>query len=116
MLSVHMDAVERHGDSLTDTITIDFESIPNYVLSTLTACTVARVKEFMRQPGGREYLEARAQAKTDENIEDNTADGPEPRGHFKAFSEWAQENGYGVQQSAISQGSKKNDRQGRGVK
>ena len=55
--------IERHKDSLTDKITVDFQSIPQHVLDDLCAATVASVKAVLRQPGGAEILEARMAAR-----------------------------------------------------
>jgi len=52
-------AIERHGESLTDKIIIDFQSIPCHVLDDICAATVESVKAFLRQPGGREFLETK---------------------------------------------------------
>lgn len=48
---------------LTDTIRIDFVSIPDYVRDTLAAATLAFVRRFLQEPGGKEYLDARIAAK-----------------------------------------------------
>jgi hypothetical protein len=43
-------------DSLTDKLTVDFQSIPPRILAELAAVTVESVKAFLQQQGGREYL------------------------------------------------------------
>jgi hypothetical protein len=55
--------MERHRDSLTDKVTVDFQSIPSHVLDSLCAATVSSVKAFLCQPGGREFLEAKIAAR-----------------------------------------------------
>jgi hypothetical protein len=48
-------------EGLTDKITVDFQSIPKYALDSLAAATAESVKAFLRQPGGREFLEEKAE-------------------------------------------------------
>ena len=51
------------GDE-TGRIKIDFDSIPDHVRESLAAATLESVKEFLRKPGGREFLdENKAQRK-----------------------------------------------------
>ena len=53
---------ELEGE-LTDTIKINLSAIPNYVRDDLAATTLECVKDFLRQPGGREMLDSRIAAK-----------------------------------------------------
>lgn len=48
---------------MTDTIKIDFTAIPDYVREELAEATLESVRAFIRQPGGREFLDARKAAK-----------------------------------------------------
>lgn len=48
---------------MTDTIKIDFAAIPDYVREDLAEATLESVRAFIRQPGGREFLDARKAAK-----------------------------------------------------
>lgn len=48
---------------LTDTININFTAIPSFVREELAAATLDCVKSFLRQPGGREKLDARIASK-----------------------------------------------------
>jgi hypothetical protein len=48
---------------MTDTIKIDFAAIPDYVREELAEATLESVRAFIRQPGGREFLDARKAAK-----------------------------------------------------
>lgn len=48
---------------LTDNIVIDLETIPNHVRDDLAATVFECVKDFLRQPGGREKLDAKKAAK-----------------------------------------------------
>ena len=48
---------------MTDTVKIDFAAIPDYVREELAEATLESVREFIRQPGGREFLDARKAAK-----------------------------------------------------
>ncbi|MCF8017794.1 MAG: hypothetical protein K9L62_00215 [Vallitaleaceae bacterium] len=52
---------EENG--LTDAIKIDFASIPDHVRDEVAAATLESVRSFLRQPGGRERLNARKAAK-----------------------------------------------------
>jgi hypothetical protein len=54
---------DDHVGSLTDTIKIDFASVPNYVRDELAEATLESVRSFLRQPGGREFLDARKNLK-----------------------------------------------------
>lgn len=47
----------------TDPIKIDFAAIPDYVREELAEATLESVRAFIRQPGGREFLDARKAAK-----------------------------------------------------
>lgn len=65
---------------LTDNIRIDFTKIPGHVKEDLAAATMESVKAFLRQPGGKEMLDARIAAKkerskTNENRKDLTGNG-----------------------------------------
>lgn len=44
-------------------IKVEFNTIPDFVREDLAATTLASVEEFLRQPGGREFIEARKLAK-----------------------------------------------------
>jgi hypothetical protein len=44
-------------------IKIDFTAIPDYVREELAEATLESVRAFIRQPGGREFLDARKAAK-----------------------------------------------------
>lgn len=46
-----------------DDVRIDFELIPDHVGDDLAATTLAAVKSFLRQPGGREKLDEKITAK-----------------------------------------------------
>lgn len=48
---------------MTDAIKIDFASIPDCIRDDIAAATLESVKSFLRQPGGREKLNARKAAK-----------------------------------------------------
>jgi hypothetical protein len=48
---------------MTNTIKIDFAAIPDYVREELADATLESVRAFIRQPGGREFLDARKAAK-----------------------------------------------------
>lgn len=48
---------------ITDTIKIDFAAIPDHVRDDLAEATLKSVRSFLRQPGGREFLDARKAAK-----------------------------------------------------
>ena len=48
---------------MTNTIKIDFAAIPDYVREELADATLESVIAFIRQPGGREFLDARKSAK-----------------------------------------------------
>jgi len=48
---------------LTDTIKINFLAIPEHVRDDLAESTLECVKDFLQQPGGREFLDARKAAK-----------------------------------------------------
>lgn len=48
---------------MTNTIKIDFAAIPDYVREELADATLESVRAFIRQPGGREFLDARKSAK-----------------------------------------------------
>lgn len=52
-----------HESGLTNIIKIDFNAIPDHVQEELAAATLDSVKSFLRQPGGREFLDARKAAK-----------------------------------------------------
>ena len=47
---------------MTDTIRIDVASIPDYVRDSLAAALLAGVRELLRQPGGKEFLDAKIAA------------------------------------------------------
>ncbi len=51
------------SSGMTDTIKIDFAAIPDYVREELAEATLESVRAFIRQPGGREFLDARKAAK-----------------------------------------------------
>lgn len=51
------------SSGMTDTIKIDFAAIPDYVREDLAEATLESVRAFIRQPGGREFLDARKAAK-----------------------------------------------------
>ena len=55
--------IAYHNDEITDTIVIDFKSMPSHVLNDLAAATVESVKAFLRQPGGREFIDSKIAAK-----------------------------------------------------
>lgn len=42
-----------------DEIKVQLDTIPEFVRDDLAASTLASVEEFLRQPGGREFIEAR---------------------------------------------------------
>lgn len=44
-------------------IDVELHTIPDFVREDLAAATLASVEEFLRQPGGREFIEARKLAK-----------------------------------------------------
>lgn len=44
---------------LTDHIKIDVTLIPDYVRDTIAATLLAGIRSFLREPGGREFLEAK---------------------------------------------------------
>lgn len=48
---------ELEGYEETDSIEIDFSSIPDHVKEDLAASTLESVNAFLRQPGGREFLD-----------------------------------------------------------
>ncbi|MDF2984933.1 MAG: hypothetical protein K0R50_443 [Eubacterium sp.] len=48
---------------LTNNIQIDFSAIPKHVSDDLAATVLDCVKDFLRQPGGKEILDARIAAK-----------------------------------------------------
>lgn len=50
------------SSGMTDTIKIDFAAIPDYVREDLAEATLESVRAFIRQPGGREFLDARKAA------------------------------------------------------
>lgn len=52
-----------HESGLTNVIKIDFNAIPDHVQEELAAATLDSVKSFLRQPGGREFLDVRKAAK-----------------------------------------------------
>lgn len=54
---------DHHKSGLTDAISIDFATIPDYVRDELAATTLESVRSFLQQPGGRESLDARIAAK-----------------------------------------------------
>lgn len=49
---------------LTDSIQIDFSAIPKHVSDDLAATIFESVKDFLRQPGGKEFLDAKIAAKS----------------------------------------------------
>lgn len=49
--------------NITDPIKIDLAAIPDYVREDLAQATLESIRSFLRQPGGREFLEARKAAK-----------------------------------------------------
>lgn len=63
MTSSNATVLERHYNDMTDDFVLDFQSIPKHVLEDLAAATVKSVKAFLRQPGGKEALDARIAAK-----------------------------------------------------
>lgn len=79
MAQSHNAAVIDGG--LTDNIKIDFSAIPDFVREDLAATTLDCVQAFLRQPGGKEMLDARIVAKkkerskTNENRKDTARDG-----------------------------------------
>lgn len=54
---------DGHESGLTNEINIDFNAIPEHVREELAAATLESVRSFLRQPGGREFLDARKSAK-----------------------------------------------------
>lgn len=50
---------DHHKSGLTDAISIDFATIPDYVRDELAATTLESVRSFLQQPGRREMLDAR---------------------------------------------------------
>lgn len=48
---------------LTDNIQIDFPAIPQHVSDDLAATVFECVKSFLRQPGGKEFLDKKIVAK-----------------------------------------------------
>lgn len=52
-------------DNLTDSIKIDFESIPEHVRDGLAKSTLEAVQSFISKPGGREYLDRKILKKND---------------------------------------------------
>lgn len=54
----------KYEDELTDNIQIDFSAIPNHVRDDLAATIFESVKDFLRQPGGKEFLDAKIAAKS----------------------------------------------------
>lgn len=49
--------------SENNSIKIDFSTIPDYVRDELAAATLESIRSFLRQPGGREFLDSRKAAK-----------------------------------------------------
>lgn len=47
---------------VSDNIQFDFASIPTHVRDSLAAALLAGVREFLRQPGGKEFLDERIAA------------------------------------------------------
>lgn len=47
------------SDGITDAIKIDFSTIPDYVRDELAEATLESVRAFLKQPGGREFLDAK---------------------------------------------------------
>ena len=48
---------------ITDPIKIDLAAIPDYVREDLAQATLESIRSFLRQPGGREFLETKKAAK-----------------------------------------------------
>ena len=53
------EAQRTTAQGITDTIKIDFAAIPDYVREDLAEATLESVRAYIRQPGGREFLDAR---------------------------------------------------------
>jgi hypothetical protein len=59
-----MTSIRRATESESENIVkLDLSSIPDYVREELAAATLEAVENFLRQPGGREFLDARKSAK-----------------------------------------------------
>lgn len=52
-----------HEGEVVNEIHIDVSAIPDYVRDDLAAATMELYRKILRQPGGREALEARKRAK-----------------------------------------------------
>ena len=61
MSSVPMTATTYPGGG--SEIDVELHTIPDFVREDLAAATLASVEDFLRQPGGREFIEARKLAK-----------------------------------------------------
>lgn len=48
-------------------VMIDFEAIPAFIRDDIAATTLECVRDFLRQPGGREFLDARIAAEKAKN-------------------------------------------------
>lgn len=55
-------AVPCEGE-ITDTITVDLDAIPGFIWDSLAAATMDLVRDILRQPGGRELLDAKTAAR-----------------------------------------------------
>jgi len=63
--AVYPDGVITHGEGeLTDKIQINLSAIPNHVRDDLAATVFECVKDFLRQPGGKAFLDAKIAAKS----------------------------------------------------
>lgn len=59
-----MTSIRRATESESENIVkLDLSSIPDYVREELAAATLEAVENFLRQPGGREMLDARTAAR-----------------------------------------------------
>lgn len=59
-----MTSIRRATESESENIVkLDLSSIPDYVREEFAAATLEAVENFLRQPGGREFLDARKSAK-----------------------------------------------------
>lgn len=59
-----MTSIRRATESESENIVkLDLSSIPDYVREEFAAATLEAVENFLRQPGGREFLEAKKLAK-----------------------------------------------------
>lgn len=55
--SVDGRCLTKEPECRDESIEIDFDLIPDHVREDLAAATLESVREFLRKPGGREFLE-----------------------------------------------------------